>query len=42
MRRSSRRASALGANTSPSIFYAGQLAETDTNNMLKGRFTLRV
>lgn len=32
---------ALSANTSLSIFYAGQLAETDTNNMVKGRFTLR-
>ncbi|MGX9431352.1 MULTISPECIES: autotransporter outer membrane beta-barrel domain-containing protein [Bradyrhizobium] len=32
---------ALAANTSLSIFYAGQLAETDTNNMVKGRFSLR-
>ncbi|MEP9375074.1 autotransporter domain-containing protein [Aquabacter sp. CN5-332] len=32
---------AFTANISLSLFYAGQLTETDTNNMLKGNFTLR-
>ncbi|OZA91784.1 MAG: hypothetical protein B7X76_01610 [Azorhizobium sp. 39-67-5] len=32
---------AVSANASLSVFYAGQLAETETNNMLKGGFTLR-
>ncbi|WP_348935427.1 autotransporter domain-containing protein [Aquabacter sp. CN5-332] len=32
---------AFSANASLSIFYAGQLAETDTSNMVKGSFTLR-
>lgn len=32
---------AFTANTSLSVFYAGQLAETDTSNMVKGSFTVR-
>ncbi|MEP9375100.1 autotransporter domain-containing protein [Aquabacter sp. CN5-332] len=32
---------AFTANTTLSVFYAGQLAESDTSNMVKGSFTLR-
>ncbi|MEP9379827.1 autotransporter domain-containing protein [Aquabacter sp. CN5-332] len=32
---------AFTANTSLSLFYAGQLASTETNNMVKGSFTLK-
>jgi len=32
---------AVTAKASLSVFYAGQLAETDTNNMVKGSFTLK-